>query len=187
MAGTECRECGKQVATDSLVCPQCGSSQAATQPTELGSGEDQGAPRAFQLPSGNDAAALKQLGRWNWGAFFLPCIWAFAHRLTLLGVVGLLLLLLWGLRVSGIVPSQLYRLEVGTGMVLPVYLGVRGNQLAWRRRPFRDVQHFRQVQRAWRNWGIGLCVVQFGVLFLWFVLRAASGAGPLTPPVEPLP
>jgi hypothetical protein len=140
----------------------------------LGNGDDRGAPSAVQLPSGNDAAALRQLGRWNWGAFFLTWIWAFAHRLTPLGVVALVPDVLWALRVSGIVSSGLYRLEFSAGIVLSVYLAVKGNQLAWRRRSFHDLQHFREVQRVWRNWGLGYFAVNMAIVFILGFLRAAS-------------
>ena len=74
-----------------------------------------------------------ELQGWNWGAFLLSWIWALAHRAWLGFALSLLLFL---------------------GMVGPIYLGVMGNQLAWRNRRWESVQQFKDTQRVWFIWGL---------------------------------
>lgn len=144
-----CRECGQSVSTEASDCPHCGCSLPAA-PTQSG-GPQPPAPSA--LPSGNDPALLPQVRGWNWGAFFLSWIWAFAHGLALLGVLALV-----GWLAIGIL-----------GLAMAIYLGVKGNELAWTQRPFRSLEHFREVQRIWRNWGIALFVLQVFLALLGIV------------------
>ena len=90
---------------------------------------------------------------WSWGAFALTWIWLLAHRLTLWGLLALLAWLLGGV------------------LALPVaiYLGVKGNELAWTHRPFRDLAHFRATEGHWRAWGIAIFLV-WGVFILAVVV-----------------
>ena len=101
--------------------------------TDWGSGsmEDYG-----RFPSGNDPAALREVSGWNWGAFLGSWVWAFAHRMPLLGVATLLGWFFWGI----------------FGLAAAIYLGVSGNELAWRSRSFESVAQFREVQRRWAMW-----------------------------------
>jgi hypothetical protein len=69
---------------------------------------------------------------WNWGAFGLPKIWGIYHNvwiclLTLIPVVNI---------------------------VVAIYMGVKGNELAWRKNKWTSVEDFKQKQAAWRVWGI---------------------------------
>ncbi|HUT76021.1 MAG TPA: hypothetical protein VM221_14435 [Armatimonadota bacterium] len=103
------------------------------------------------FPSGNDPSLLPQVARWNWGAFFLNWIWAFAHRLPVWGVIGLI--------TQFIFPG---------GLVVAIYLGVKGSELAWEQRPFRDVAEFQATERVWGWWGLGLFLLD--VLFVGAIL-----------------
>ncbi len=96
--------------------------------------------------SGNAPAALTQIRGWNWGAFFLSAFWAFAHGLAALGLLGIFLILL--------TPC------IGP-LVFAIFLGNKGNELAWKNRPFESIQDFHKTQRAWAFWGIPL------FLFIW--------------------
>jgi hypothetical protein len=100
--------------------------------------------RQTELPSGNDPARLPEVRGWNWGAFFFTWLWAFAHRLPVLGVVSLIIFL---------TPV----LSIFT-LVFAVHLGRRGNELAWRRRPFASLEDLRATQRAWATWGFRVVI-----------------------------
>jgi len=93
------------------------------------------------VPSGNDARLLPQVRGWNWGAFLLSWVWALAHRLRVWGALGILVWLL--------LPC------LGT-LVLGFYLGIHGNELAWRARHFGSVEEYRATQKVWTSWGIPL-------------------------------
>ncbi len=64
---------------------------------------------------------------WNWGAFLLPWFWLWTNQVW----VGLLCFL----------PS--------IGLVMIFGLGARGNELAWKSRRWRNVEHFKRHQRGW--------------------------------------
>jgi serine/threonine-protein kinase len=74
---------------------------------------------------------------WNWGAFLLRPVWASYH-----GVSPGMVILLGVLEVMAL------------GLIPAVYLGIRGNQIAWTRRRFESAAQFRKVERAWARAGI---------------------------------
>lgn len=65
----------------------------------------------------------------NWGAFWLSWVWGLANGVYISLIVFLL------------------------PVVWQIYLGLKGNQLAWNHRQFTDFDHFREVQRTWAKWG----------------------------------
>jgi hypothetical protein len=77
---------------------------------------------------------------WNWGAFFLNWIWGLRNhtRIALLTLIP------------------------GPCFVMPFVLGSRGSEWAWQNQRWRDVEHFKLVQRAWA-WA-GLVVFVAGII-----------------------
>ena len=81
--------------------------------------------------SGNkDAVLPKGLEGPNWGAFFFPALWCFAHNLPVWGVISLFVPL---------APN--------------IYLAVKGNEMAWRSRSWVDATEFETVQGVWARCG----------------------------------
>ena len=64
---------------------------------------------------------LEQLKQWNWGAFFFAPVWALVHRLELFTILCF-------------IPF--------VNFVIMLYLGFRGNRLAYKRSPVRSVNEF---------------------------------------------
>jgi hypothetical protein len=93
------------------------------------------------LPSGNDPAVLLHLPRWNWGACLLQWIWTLGH----------------GLYFATVLTSAANLL--GLGLFSGIILGTIGNELAWKYRPFADLDEFRRIQSAWTRAGIIVLVV----------------------------
>ncbi|MHB0935559.1 MAG: RING finger protein [Armatimonadota bacterium] len=87
------------------------------------------------------------LRRWNWGAFVLAPFWALGMRL-------------WGWCVLCLVPYL--------GFFIAIYLGARGNELAWKSRRWRGIEEFDLVQEAWAQFGlmIMLAAMVAGLLML---------------------
>ena len=118
-------------------------------------------PIAFPpLPSGNDPAVLPNLPKWNWGAFLLTWIWALGHGLHAVAILAFLF--------------------SGTGPVVGIVMGILGNELAWKYRPFPNYEEFRKVQAAWTKWGIIVFVVEVvvmivGAVFWFMALRSVVG------------
>lgn len=113
-------------------------------------------PGNHSLPSGNDVTEMDRLGGWNWGAFLMGWIWLVAMK-PLYGVIGL---------VAGM---------FGLGLFVNIYLGIKGNQLAWAHRPFKDREEFNQVMRAWTVWGVIILVGSIVLAILGFILLFVLG------------
>lgn len=75
----------------------------------------------------DDAEFPPELSGWNWGAFLLGPVWAIYHRVW----IGLCCL----------IPCA--------GVFFTFYLGLKGNQLAWKSRQWSSAEEFRKTQRLW--------------------------------------
>jgi hypothetical protein len=102
---------------------------------------------------------LPHVQGWNWGAFVISWIWAFSHRLPGWGAGILVLNLASNIPIVGILPGL-------AAFGLSIYLGIKGNDLAWRQRPFQGVEHFRATERVWRTWGIVLFVIFIALMVI---------------------
>lgn len=81
-----------------------------------------------------DAPLPAGIRGWCWGGFLLNWVWAIRFRVW------------WGL--LAFVPL--------VGLAVPVWLGIKGRELAWRRGEWASVQAFNDAQR---KWSIGGAVV----------------------------
>jgi hypothetical protein len=96
------------------------------------------------------AALPDHLRRWNWGAFFFSWIWAFWHRAWLLGVLGL-------------IPF--------VSLIVQIYLGVKGNEIAWRNKSWAGEEDFQASQRRWAIAALVVFVLSVALV----ILGAAMG------------
>lgn len=103
-------------------------------------------------------AAVRRMG-WSWGAFFGGWIWAVSNRVW----VGLL-----DVPLSG---NLLFM------VIFRLVLGSKGNEWAWQHRRFRDIEHFRRVQRRWA-WLGPLALLAHLVLLLWLLPMLVSPLAP---------
>jgi hypothetical protein len=69
---------------------------------------------------------------WSWGGFLLSVFWAIGNRTW----IGLLTF----------VPV--------VGLAMPIVLGVKGREWAWRNGKWAGIEHFRKVQRKWAIAGV---------------------------------
>ena len=120
---------------------------------------------AWETPVGQPASRLSygqeaqddDISGLNWGAFFLTWIWGISHGvwITLLCFVPLI------------------------DLIMRFVLLIKGNEWAWEKRAFSNVDEFRQVQRAWMVWGIitipvgMLCLIPVGAAVLFPVFAQA--------------
>lgn len=95
-----------------------------------------------------------ELSKWNWGAFFLYPFWGFANGMGWLFFISF-------------IPIPL---------IANVILGINGSRWAWENKRWRDIEHFVEVQRSWKNWGIGLCIAGAILSFLFMLLVFAVAA-----------
>lgn len=98
----------------------------------------------YQSGLGKESKLPPELKGWNWGAFFLNWIWG-------IGNSTYLALLMF-------VPF--------VNIVMIFILGAKGNKWAWQNRIWRDVEHFKNVQRKWTIASLVLVLVVFPLLIL---------------------
>ena len=81
---------------------------------------------------GERAFVPPEIRRWNWGAFLLNWIWGIGNDtyIALLTMIPLV------------------------NIVMPFVLGAKGSEWAWRNKRWRDVAHFKRVQRNWAIAGV---------------------------------
>lgn len=130
-------------------------------PEDLRDGSD--VPLDAQNDSGTPEAKLPvELRGWNWGGLLLPFVWGPANRVWL----GLAVLLVFIPPMSGALVLLIYGPAA-------LFVGMRGNELAWRARKWDSIEHFRMVQAQWTRWGL----VGFGLLLITGLMFLASNGG----------
>ena len=182
-----CQKCGFQNSDSLKFCIECGSpltygssdfydtDEKSGYPEGAGYPEQAGYPERSAsmggtsqygivcntyLPSGNDPKLLNMAREgWNWGAFLFTWIWLVCHNMVPFGIGLLLASFFFG-------PLSL---------IASFYLGAKGNELAWTYKPFRNLQHFEETERAWNRWGLGLFLVSLGGAFLVFIMAMLAG------------
>ena len=100
---------------------------------------------------GERAFVPPEIKRWNWGAFLLNWIWGIGNDtyIALLAFIPLV------------------------NVVMIFVLGAKGSEWAWRNRRWRDVAHFKRVQRNWAIAGVAF----FGGAFALFALTVIPFMG----------
>lgn len=73
---------------------------------------------------------------WSWGAFLLSWIWAIGNR-TWIGLLA-------------IIPY--------VGLIVAIYLGIKGRELAWKNKQWDSLEHFNRVQKRWSIWSLIIIV-----------------------------
>jgi len=135
-----CPQCGTENQEGATFCKNCGVplQQAAGGPAAPG-----------QVPP--------EISGFNFGAFALNWIWAFAHRL-------------WGWGIGILVGSCLPIVSLG----LAIYLGVKGNELAWKAKHFDSVQQFKDTQKAWTIAGIVVFCISIVMIPIIGIMAAVA-------------
>ena len=77
----------------------------------------------------------KVLGKFNWGAFFLCWVWGIGNKVWI-ALISLVL---------SLIPI------IGLIVLLPfaIWLGIKGNELAWKSKKWENIEHFHKVQKKW--------------------------------------
>jgi len=138
-----------------------------------------GDPKATPFCSGCGAdsdgipAAVRFFARGrNWGAFFLPGLWAFWHGSPWTAVAW------WAFLAVGVF-SALDSTYVPAGLFvafgIACVLLFRGNRIALERRPYRDLEQLVAVETRWARWGIVAAIVVF-IAFVALAMRGAVNA-----------
>ena len=100
---------------------------------------------------GERAIVPPEIRRWNWGAFLLNWIWGAANGVYIAFLMFVPLV----------------------NVVMIFVLGAKGSEWAWRKERWRDVEHFKRVQRQWAIWGFvawGAVILLYGGFTLAVIL-----------------
>ena len=105
----------------------------------------------------------RDIKRWNWAAFLMAPIWGIFSGVPIAALMFAVYL--------PVFPSTL---RFMTLMGASLFLGFRGNELAWRGKKWRSVKHFKSVQQRWVVLSIGLNLAGL-VLLILLTGSAAEG------------
>ena len=144
-AGREVPQTPHQTASDWHQSTYLDWPKTVAQKAESYLANSSGQGRSSQLPAG--------IKSWNWGAFLLPWIWFVPNQLW----IGILLWPLIFLPVWNFWAVLLFALTFGS----------RGNEWAWKARPWNSVDDFRRHQRYWAIAGFFLLGVLIATTILF--------------------
>ena len=118
--------------------------------------------------SGMPGAELPEsLRGFNWGAFLMAGIWSPFNRVWI-GMLTWIIIAILLLRL----PQPLVMLLLLVLFGLSIYLGFKGNELAWRSKRWRSAEHFTRVQRNW----LWASVILNIALLVYFYLTGQQGS-----------
>jgi len=148
-----CSNCGAQIAPTAGFCTACGTrvgqASAAAAPSNTVA-LDKAMPSTppplppMQPVQPMDDTIPPGVSGWSWGAFLLNWIWAIGNRTW----IGLLALLPY------------------VGLIVAIWLGVKGREMAWKNGQWDSFEHFDRVQKTWSRWAVGLTLgfIVLGIL-----------------------
>ena len=176
-AMSQCRVCGTVLPPNTYHCSRCG--------TPVGTVVNPNDPTAssyypvagvqqFENTSGQKGSVPPELqGGWNWGAAFLSLFWAIAHRVWwIVGIQVAQVALNVAAQSTSNSPIVLViaLLNFMAGIALFIYIGIRGNRLAWQNRRFDSIEHCKSVQRRWGKWVLGLFLFYLALIIIAVVI-----------------
>lgn len=108
-----------------------------------------------------DAEIPPEIKKWNWAAFLMPAVWGLFSGVPYTAI-------LFG---AALLPPMVQLIVM---VVVSVFLGAKGNELAWRGKKWRSVEHFKAFQKQWTSWAVKLTIAVVALLVLWVI--ATGGA-----------
>jgi hypothetical protein len=97
---------------------------------------------------------IRKLEEWNWGAFLLGPFWTLSNRLEKWAMLTFI---------------------PGVNIAVAIYLGFKGNRLAYEKSKIRSVDQFMILQRYWNTWGIRFLWIGLGVCVMGLIISGFGG------------
>lgn len=150
-----CPNCGKKVSEGVTYCPDCGQRlKKGFTPEERQKyiEELQASSEAtLENTSGQGKLAIvpEEVKGWNWGAFTLTWIWGICNKVW----IALLVL----------IPVPLFPL------IWAIVLGVQGNEWAWRKKKWDNIEHFKRTQGNWNTAGVVVFVLYIVLMVILMI------------------
>jgi len=190
----QCKVCGSLIAYGAASCSVClmpiGMIANPFDPTvttyldaralnQPGTSPVYAAPGAYAARGPGSANSVPAEARgWNWSAALNSTLWAFSHRSAGWGLYCGTGVFLWVLIILGL--STVPKSDAGDAMIgtliiggvaavfwiiKTLYLGAKGNEIAWGSGRFTNVSQMKNSQRQWVPWSMVVFLVSSGVLF----------------------
>ena len=182
-----CPECGRMVSPRATECPSCGMPLSGESPTGFAPAyetvqqvqqEPVYAPAFEQVQQTQRQVSTPTetpncINKFNWGALIFGWLWGICNGVNW----ALITILLGGL-------AELFQnysadpfLETGLPLILSlstlainIFLGIRGNKLAWKSKKFASAEAFDRAQAKWRNAAFIVLGIIAGIVILTIVL-----------------
>ncbi len=105
----------------------------------------------------------RELGKWNWGAFYFGWIWGVFNKVYVSLVQLVISVLSFAVTILGlgIITPIFGLINIG----ISIWLGVKGSQMAWDNGAYRNLEHFRTSRH---NWNVAAAIV-FGI-FIFIII-----------------
>lgn len=142
MALVKCSNCGGTISDKARKCPKCGYIFVDTTHVETS--------------TVNETNEMNEIKKFNWGAFGLWPLWGFANGMWWLFIVHLALVFI----------PNVYVMKI----IMSIYMGIKGGELAWKSKKWRNLEHFVNVQNSWNVWGIIVFVLELIITIFCFSL-----------------
>jgi len=147
-----CPACGEEILATAKKCKHCGEwLDKSAIPSDM--------PKE-ELPLNHRS--------FNWGAFLLTWIWGIGNKTYIAFLVFAVSLL-------SIIPYVGWLAQLG----FCIWLGIQGNELAWKNKEWNSLEEFEETQRKWAMWGGIIVGISFALLllliFVVIIAIAASG------------
>ncbi len=103
-------------------------------------------PQYSENTSGQGAKAVvpEEIKKWSWGASLLTWIWGICHKVW----ISLLVFIPY------------------VGWVIPIVLGIKGNEWAWRAQHYNSIAEFQEREKKWAIAGF----IVLGIIVLLIIL-----------------
>lgn len=143
-----CPFCGEEINVSATKCKHCGEwlDGQNHQETNLAKSE---LPTEYQ--------------KFNWGAFLLTWIWGIGNKTYIAFVIFAVSLL-------NIIPF--------VGWIAPlafsIWLGIKGNEFAWKNNHWDNLEQFNNVQRKWAMWGGIVIGISIFLIFIGALILSAA-------------
>jgi len=132
--------------------------KTGTQEHVLSADEEIAAQNTSGKTNGKIPPSIK---RWNWAAFLMPAVWGLFSGVPFTAL----------LFAAAFLPSTAQLLIM---ISASLFLGFKGNELAWRGKKWQSVEHFNSFQRQWASWSIRLSAA-IGAILLIFIFTQTGG------------
>ena len=132
--------------------------KTGTQEHVLSADEEIAAQNTSGKANGKIPPSIK---RWNWAAFLMPAVWGLFSGVPFTAL----------LFAAAFLPSTAQLLIM---ISASLFLGFKGNELAWRGKKWQSIEHFNSFQRQWASWSIRLSAA-IGAILLIFIFTRTGG------------